>query len=249
MKTFASCYTGVGGADCGFCAAGWTLTWQCEADEYRRRVLRKRFGAPIHNSIESLATVPELPRVDLLYGELPDHRIERWWSPLHYVAQILKPSWLLCEMSPTVPCDRVLIDLALSGWSIRLMHLRAVITAGGMTASDTDVRNRALVLAARDPEQLKAVRLAGNYAEIVIRGEDITHERLSLPWHEEGRGFRAGWTCGCADTPCSCSSEQRIAALADATSPYLSNWLAEALDGRWSDGVVRQLTHADGAGA
>lgn len=248
MTTFASVYSGIGGADAGFCAAGWDVRWQCEADPYRRTILTRHFGVPVYDAIETLVDI-DLPRVDLLYGELPDHRIAMWWPQFARVAKMIAPQWLVCEMSPTVRCERVLVDLALDGWAIRLMHLRVAITAKGMIGSDTDVRNRALVIAARDGDALDAIKLASNYAELIINGHDIDHERLSLPWHEEGRGFKAGYTCACGIEPCACGSDVRISALADATSPCLSHWLAEVIDGAWSDGVERQITRADGTGA
>lgn len=255
-RTFASVYSGIGGADVGFAAAGWGVKWQCEADPYRRAVLARRFGTRVYCDVNMLpvaevhadGAVIQLPEhVDLLYSELPDHRIDRWWPALWRVVRTVEPAWFILEFSPTVRADQVLRALALGGWAFRLVQLRTEIHCEGVDHEQRDVRNRGVVLACRDGAALDAIKLASHWVEMLITGASVAHhERLSLPWHEAARGFRVGYTCVCGHEPCACGSQARIAAIADATSPYLSRWLAELIDGTWGDGVERKLTAADG---
>lgn len=251
-RTFASIYSGVGGADAGFSAAGWDVRWQCEADPYRRNVLTRRFQRPVYDdiSLDLLAAVIEggPERVDLIYSELPDHRIDRWWPPLECIVRRMRPTWFILEFSPTVRADQVLRALALDDWAFRLVQLRTEIHCEGVDRTERDVRNRGVVLACRDAVALDAIKLASHWVEMLITGASVAHfERLSMPWHEAARGFKVGYTCVCDADPCVCGSQARIAAIADATSPYLSHWLAELIDGTWSDGVTRKLTAADGS--
>ena len=245
MRTFASVYSGIGGADAGFCAHGWQVKWQCEADHYRSAVLKRGFNVDIYERIESLPT-RALETVDLLYGELPDHRLNAWWPMMRRVVEHVKPKWLICECSPSVPCEPVLLDVVRDGWCVRLLYIRCIITSDDMRKDDTDIRNRALIVASRNDDVYK-IGVAGNWAELVITTDSIKNcERLSMPWHELSRGFRVGWTCACGVEPCACGRDRRISALADATSPYLSSWIAEVIDGAWQDGVDRGVTEADG---
>ena len=258
-ETFASIYSGIGGADVGFAAAGWDVRWQCEADPYRRAVLGFRFRRPVYDDVnlDLLAAVLEggPERVDLIYSELPDHRIDRWWPPLWRIIERMRPTWFILEFSPTVRADQVLRALALDDWAFRLVQLRTEIRCDGVEHEERDVRNRGFVLACRDGAALDAIKLASHWVEMFITGTPVTqHERLSVSWHEAARGFKTGYTCVCgtgavsdgAEVPCTCESDKRIAAIADATSPYLSRWLAELIDGTWVDGVTRKLTTADG---
>lgn len=254
MPTFASLYSGIGGADAGFAHAGWAVVWQCEIDPYRRAVIANRFGVPVFESVEQVAASPNLvtgkwPRVDLLYTELPDHRLDYWWRLAARAVAAAVPDWLIVEMSPTVPCEPVLLDLVRTGWSVRMLHVRFVIAApSGSAPEDDDVRNRAFVIAARDAAALARIRMASNLADIVVTGQPQA-ERLSVAWHEESRGFKDGWICGCSAaiddrSTCVCVTADRIAALADATSPILGRWL-EARRGRTVVGR-RDARHDEG---
>ena len=51
-----STFTGVGGADMGFEAAGMTIGWQCELDAWKRSVLAAHWpNIPIYKDVVELA--------------------------------------------------------------------------------------------------------------------------------------------------------------------------------------------------
>lgn len=243
-------YSGVGGADCGLAAAGWPLAWQAEADEFRRTVLVKRFGAPIACSVSEVASAlrdGDLDQnIDLLYAEFPDSRLDIWWPPVRKVSSFVR-RWLVCEFSPSVRCESVLRGLVLDGWAFRLLHIKTTIEMDGIAPEGQDVRTRAIVLAARTPELIDAIGVAGMSAELTFFGLTTTYQALSIQWHEVSRGLRAGWTCACGITPCVCDQAARLAAVRDATSPFMSQWLAEVIDGAWHDGKNRGRTEFDGS--
>ena len=158
--------------------------------------------------------------------------------------------WLILELSPTVRCERVIRDLLALGetWTFRLIHIDAVIQLSHTQAEDWDMRKRALILASPDPDLVDGLGLAAMSAEIIVTGVSTTHPRLSLAWYEVSRGLRAGWTCVCGSPDdCRCSFDQRLAAIQDATSPFVTQWLGEVVNGTWQDGLARKLTLAVGS--
>ena len=53
--TYVSLFSGIGGMDAGLHAAGWRPVLFCEADPYRRDVLRDRFpGVPVYDDVRTL---------------------------------------------------------------------------------------------------------------------------------------------------------------------------------------------------
>lgn len=71
MLTCGSFFSGIGGLDLGFEAAGFTIIWQIEKDEFCRRVLKKNFPG-----VEQFADVREtgkhnLQPIDVAIGGFP----------------------------------------------------------------------------------------------------------------------------------------------------------------------------------
>lgn len=64
-----SLFSGVGGIDLGLERAGWTVTFQAEADEFRRAVLAERF--PGVSCYEDVRHVTDQHPVDLVAGGFP----------------------------------------------------------------------------------------------------------------------------------------------------------------------------------
>jgi DNA (cytosine-5)-methyltransferase 1 len=72
-RTVGSLCTGIGGLDRGLHRAGWTdLRWACERQPFRRRVLRRHWGAglPIHEDLTTLDPATLEP-VDLVAAGTP----------------------------------------------------------------------------------------------------------------------------------------------------------------------------------
>ena len=69
--TYGSLFSGIGGLDLGLDRAGFTCRWQCEIDDYCRRVLEKHWpGVPRFHDIREINT-KELEPVDLICGGWP----------------------------------------------------------------------------------------------------------------------------------------------------------------------------------
>lgn len=112
-RTVGSLCTGIGGLDRGLHRAGWTdLRWACERQPFRRRVLRRHWGAdlPIHEDLTTIDPAHLAP-VDLLAAGTPcpdfshakaDRRgLEGDQSRLFWdfirVRDHLEPDWTLWE--------------------------------------------------------------------------------------------------------------------------------------------------------
>ena len=251
MLTFASVYSGIGGMDCGFVRAGWKPLWQCEADPFRRLSTRRRFGEAVlptvANAVCRAHTPLSLPTPDVLYGELPDSRLSVWWPDLHALARALRPRRLVVEFSPTVRCEPVLRDLALTDWAFRLVYLKTTIR-NGPDQADGDGRDRAFVFASRVPADVDRIGLSANYAILEARKPAPGAARGTPEWHAETRDLPARWVCACPShrQACACDPQARIDAVQDGGAPLTGEWVATLVDGRWQDGRERGVTRADG---
>ena len=234
--------------DCGFAAAGWAPLWQAECDAHRAAVLRRRFpGAHVYNDVTQVGRQAAVP--DVLYADIPDSRIDRWWPPLARVLALVGTErWFVVEFSPTVRFESIIRDLALGRWAFRLVAVTTTIQMDGVAPEEWDCRKRSYVLASPDPKLVDALGLAAFVADLVITGVSTTHARGTVEWHEATRGFRDNWTCVCDAVAgrCICDPTMRALSVNDAASPYMGRWLADLLDGTWTDGRDRGLTHAAG---
>ena len=72
LESCGSVCTNVGGLDLGFERAGFKTLWQCEVDEWRRKMLRHRFPH-VPRLFDDLTTLDpsELAPVDVLHGGTP----------------------------------------------------------------------------------------------------------------------------------------------------------------------------------
>lgn len=111
--TYAECFAGIGGWSLGLQACGWELKWQCEYDDWCRRLLTQRFGVPIYKDIRTICDESP-PYVDALIGSPPCQPFsvagaqggvadERHLYPsfIKLVAQI-QPRWVLMEQVPAI---------------------------------------------------------------------------------------------------------------------------------------------------
>ena len=237
---FASAYSGIGGADAGLLGAGWDLAWQCERNHYRRAVLTRRFHVPIAPSLDRMppdGLTPAGRYPDALYAELPDARIARWWVPLRQaifarVRAVPCRRWLILECSPVARCDQILRDIIGWGWHFRLVHASMVIAMPDEPEATWDMRHRAYILASPSADVIDATALDGMSAQLVVNGIRPSSPRGSVEWEEESRGFRVGFSCACGQRPCLCDDAARRLAVREATSPFLTHWLAGMLTGQ-----------------
>jgi len=115
--TVGSTFTGIGGADLGFEAAGFKIAWQCELDAWKRSVLAAHWPSiPIYEDVCDLGITdwrdnPE--PVDVMIGGFPCQDLsiagkrkgfsgERSVLAFEFlrVAEYLKPRWLVLENVP-----------------------------------------------------------------------------------------------------------------------------------------------------
>ena len=131
-----STFTGVGGADMGFEAAGMTISWQCELDAWKRSVLAAHYpNIPIY---EDITTLEDPEPVDLMVGGFPCQDLsiagqrkgfsgERSVLAFEFlrIAEALKPRWLVLENVPGLlssnkglDFQRLLREMAACGYGV-----------------------------------------------------------------------------------------------------------------------------------
>ena len=131
-----STFTGVGGADMGFEAAGMTISWQCELDAWKRSVLAAHYpNIPIY---EDITTLEDPEPVDLMVGGFPCQDLsiagqrkgfsgERSVLAFEFlrIAEALKPRWLVLENVPGLlssnkglDFQRLLREMVASGYGV-----------------------------------------------------------------------------------------------------------------------------------
>lgn len=156
--TIGSLFSGIGGLDLGVeRATGGTVTWQCEADPYCRRVLAKHWpGVPIFQDVVGL----EPPPVDMLIGGFPCQDISPagkkvgidggksgLWGEYARIIGLLLPRFVFIENIADLASRglaRVLGDLASFGFNAEWD------TLGACCVGAPHRRERLFILAARD---------------------------------------------------------------------------------------------------
>lgn len=129
--TVGSLFSGVGGFDLGLERAGMRVVWQCEQDEFCRRVLKRHWPNVLCYADVAAVGAQRTPRVDVLCGGFPCQPVsqngrrlaqedERWlWPEFGRVVRELRPPYVLVENVAGL-LDRgmgdVLGDLAASGY-------------------------------------------------------------------------------------------------------------------------------------
>ena len=109
--TVGSTFTGVGGADLGFEQAGFTISWQCELDAWKRSVLAAHW--PDVQIFDDITTMLDPPPVDILIGGFPCQDLsvagqrkgftgERSVLAFEFLrlAESIRPRWLVLENVP-----------------------------------------------------------------------------------------------------------------------------------------------------
>jgi DNA (cytosine-5)-methyltransferase 1 len=109
--TVGSTFTGVGGADIGFEQAGFTISWQCELDAWKRTILASHW--PDVQIFDDITTMLDPPPVDILIGGFPCQDLsvagqrkgftgERSILAFEFLrlAESIRPRWLVLENVP-----------------------------------------------------------------------------------------------------------------------------------------------------
>jgi len=109
--TVGSTFTGVGGADIGFEQAGFTISWQCELDAWKRTILASHW--PDVQIFDDITTMLDPPPVDILIGGFPCQDLsvagqrkgftgERSVLAFEFLrlAESIRPRWLVLENVP-----------------------------------------------------------------------------------------------------------------------------------------------------
>lgn len=125
-----SLFTGIGGFDLGLERVGMRVVWQCESNEYRRKVLALRFpGVPCFDDVRAVGS--GAPWVDVVCGGFPCQPISvagkglvqddpRWlWPEFARVVGELRPRYVVVENVSALlgrGMGDVLADLAALGY-------------------------------------------------------------------------------------------------------------------------------------
>jgi DNA (cytosine-5)-methyltransferase 1 len=109
--TVGSTFTGVGGADIGFEQAGFTVSWQCELDAWKRSILAAHWPGIV--CYDDITTMIDPPAVDVLIGGFPCQDLsvagqrkgftgERSVLAFEFLrlAESIQPKWLILENVP-----------------------------------------------------------------------------------------------------------------------------------------------------
>jgi DNA (cytosine-5)-methyltransferase 1 len=133
MLTVGSLFAGIGGFDLGLERAGMVVRWQCEQDDFCRRVLGHHWpDVPCYPDVREL-TAEKVESVDVLCGGFPCQDVSRagprigidgdrsgLWSEYARLVGELRPQYVLVENVPGLlvrgGLGRVLGDLAACGY-------------------------------------------------------------------------------------------------------------------------------------
>lgn len=235
MPFIGSLYSGIGGADAGFSAAGWQVVYQAEIDPRRREVLAKHWpGVTRIDDVARVCAASTPVRLDVCYAELPDPDLYRWWPEVLTVAREQNPKWLVIECSPSVPCDDILRDLALDGWHFRVVQCGIILTAPNIQEQEWHVRQRLFIFASRSREAARGIGVKGFGVMLTLGLGRIEAVPGTPEYHEATIGLPNRWSCVCGRPECACDQQERIQQLIQTTPPHLAFWAAQLLSGHWS---------------
>ncbi len=182
--TAGSLFSGIGGLDLGFERAGIKIAWQCEIDEFCRRVLKKHWpDVPCYEDIKEIDY--DTPKVDILFGGFPCQPVStagrrkaeedsRWlWPEFARVIGLLRPHYVLVENVPgllTKGMGFILSDLSSFGYDAE-WHCIPAVAFGAPHR-----RERVILVAYNDrasrPQQERECQVMGASEEFAGDGED-----------------------------------------------------------------------------
>jgi site-specific DNA-cytosine methylase len=138
--TGLSLFTGIGGMDLAFEAAGGNVTAMCERDDFCRSILRRYWpNVPIHEDVKTLRG-EEIGAVDVIFGGFPCQGFSvaglqkgkedpRYlWPQFSRLVRELKPAWVVGENVPGImrlAADDICADLEHQGYAVGILCYEA----------------------------------------------------------------------------------------------------------------------------
>lgn len=239
--TCGSLFSGIGGLDLAAEWAGLEIAWQCEIDEFCRKVLKKHWpGVKQYDDIREI-NKEYTERTDILVGGWPcqpysiagDRKGEEddraLWGEFFRVTQELRPNWIVGENVANfanMALDDTLFDLEGIGYTCQAFIIPAL-------AINAPHRRDRIFIVAYLPDTCsigykRAERLRKNIGEIEKRrtGAPGATPKLfdDIDWQERAResGF-----CGTDDGIS--NRMDRIRALGNAVNPYQAYPIFQAI--------------------
>lgn len=140
MLTHGSLFSGIGGFILGAKRAGLNTLWNCELDEFNRKILKKHF--PDQQQYEDIRLMNHPPYVDIISGGFPCQDISianthakgikgeksLLWKEMLRIIQQVRPRYVLIENSSMLSkrgIEQVLCDLAQIGYDAHWDYLQA----------------------------------------------------------------------------------------------------------------------------
>jgi DNA (cytosine-5)-methyltransferase 1 len=135
-----SLFSGIGGLDLPFEAAGGSVVAMCESDQFCRSVLQKHWpDIPVYDDVKTLGG-EQIGAVDIIYGGFPcqpysvcgqrkakgDHR--HLWPECARLVGEIKPAWCVFENVPgilTLAADDICADLERQGYAVGIFCYEA----------------------------------------------------------------------------------------------------------------------------
>jgi len=235
-----SLFSGIGGLDAGFAAAGWTTIWVCENAAYPAAVLRERFpGVP---NLGDISTVDwsRVERPDVLAGGFPcqDTSIagrgaglrgakSGLWFAFERAISALVPEWVVVENTPGL--IRRGLDAVLAGLRRLGYHPCRPLLVTAAFVGARHKRERLFVVAYRRGQRHRA-------------SPEALRPRRSLAQ------LRAGWTRqprvrrthdGLPSRLDASRARERLKALGNAVVPQVATFVAEQI----KEAIVEEPGH------
>lgn len=226
-----SLFTGIGGLDLGLEHAGMRVVWQCERDEYCRRVLAKHWpGIPCYADVRDVEE-RSAQRVDLVCGGFPcqpfsvagkrkgEQDERNLWPEMLRVVGALKPKWVMGEnvpgIVPTEYFERVCGDLERLDYEVLPLEIPALAFGA------PHIRYRLFVVAhsKRERLRLESGRRGGPSREGSILVErngaawnvaDANGERQQQPEGDEREKRRRPSDCGAIRSMAEATVKRRL---------------------------------------
>ncbi len=220
--TVGSLFSGIGGIDLGLKRAGFEIVWQVEINEYRQKVLAKRFPNAVRYGDIRTVGKHNLPAVDLLVGGFPcqPHSLagsrkasedERdLWGEFYRVICEIRPAWVLAENVPGLLSSEdgrffggILRDLA----ALRYDAEWQCIPAAALGAPH--IRERVFIVAYPTSQQDRRIQQQGVESDIAASNSDVSYASSTRTWMEAHRSSGQEWQSSNTSQPTLLRQEHR----------------------------------------